>query len=547
MTPIITSQDAAEAKYALEQAMLDDQEWSILAGENSLAKVSRNNCELSVEWGKLIFAWWDDEHSQSWRVTGYSVENAELFLQVTRGMGRDISTVTLRHEARWREKIEFESLALSERRQRYAQLLSRLLAAQSGCGHSPNMTTGADHRHLTPGKYARSAFRRGGETTLVIGVCEAESQAEIDGIIAAGLVWLANFNAQREAKQQLQQKAGRLWFCLPSRRSEFLAQTAIERLTLLNTSHLDARIECFEVDERREAMTPVQLAAQDELLNAHPRELKWPEAAPPENPWRERILRLAPGVIEIRQVAERESYAINGSEFARFSGGERPRVTFGVAGAGEEHDATTLTVLGEANFHRLELLVREIVEHRSAVAGDRRHPFYRLREEAWLESLLRQNIRALDTAFDDRFVYSQIPAWRGDERSVIDLLTVRYEAGQEPRLAVIEIKASEDSQLPLQGLDYWLRVEQARLRGEFERRGLFPGIRIAGQSPLLYLVAPRLRFHRSFATVARCLSPQIEAYQVGVNANWRAGVRVRSFERVNPPGICLSDSFLIAR
>ena len=112
---------------------------------------------------------------------------------------------------------------------------------------------------------------------------------------------------------------------------------------------------------------------------------------------------------------------------------------------------------------------------------------------------------------------------------MIDLLTVTHEA----RLAVIEIKATEDAQLPLQGLDYWLRVEQARLRGEFARRGLFAGIELADQSSLLYLVAPRLRFHRSFAIVARCLSPQIEAYQVGLNANWREGVRVRSIERAN--------------
>lgn len=534
MTPIVSSQDAAEAKYAIEQAMLDGEEWSILVSENPLATLHHKNCELSVEWGKLIFAWWDDEQSQSWRVTGYAIENAELFLQVTRGMGREITTITLRHEVRWREKVEFESLELPERRQVYAQLLSRLLTAKFGEGCLPKVKIGVADRHSTgaaSGKYARIVIKRGSQTILVIGVCEAESQAEIDAVVAAGLIWLTNFNQQREARQQLEQKAKRLWFCLPSGR----AQTAIERLTLLNTSHLEARVECFDVDERREQMTPVQLAAQDELLNAHPRELKWPEVEPPENRWRERILRLAPNLIEVRRIAERESYALHGLEFARLNGGENPRVTFGVAGLRDENEAANWSVLSESNFHRLELLVREIAEHRSADNRDRRHPFYRLREESWLESLLRQNIRALDAAFDDRFVYSQLPAWRGDERSVIDLLTVRYEAGQEPRLAVIEIKASEDPQLPLQGLDYWLRVEQARLRGEFERRGLFPGIRLADQSPLLYLVAPRLRFHRTFATVARCLSPQIEAYQVGVNANWRAGVRVRSFERVNPP------------
>jgi hypothetical protein len=530
MTPIATGEDAAEAKYALEREMLDGEEWSLLISETLLAKVSHKNCEWSVEWGKLIFAWWDDEHSQSWRVKSYVIEDAELSLQVTRGMGSEITTITLRHEARWREKVEEENLALTERRRIYGQLLARLLSAQAGSSHSPKVTTGADHQHLTPGKYARAVLKRGGEIILAIGACEAESQADIDGVIAAGLVWLANFNQQREAKQQLKQKARRIWFSLPKGR----AQTAIERLTLLDASHLGAHVECFEVDERREEMTSVQLATQDELLNAHPRELKWPEAETPDNPWRERICRLAPGLIEVRQIAERESYAINGLEFARWSGGETPRVMFGVAGLRDENEAEQVSKLSEANFHRLESLVREITEYRSAATRNRRHPFYRLREEAWLESLLRLDIRALDNAFDDRFVYSQIPAWRGDERSVIDLLTVRFEAGQERRLAVIEIKASEDPQLPLQGLDYWLRVEQARLRGEFERRGLFPGIRLADQSPLLYLVAPRLRFHRTFATVARCLSPQIEAYQVGVNINWRAGVRVHTCERTNP-------------
>ena len=154
-----------------------------------------------------------------------------------------------------------------------------------------------------------------------------------------------------------------------------------------------------------------------------------------------------------------------------------------------------------------------------------------------IEAIIRINIRRqlnaiaddLVAALDERFVYSQIPAWRGDERSVIDLLTVNYEG----RLAVIEIKASEDGQLPMQGVDYWLRVEQARLRGEFQRRGLFAGVTIADKPPLLYLVAPRLRFHRTFAMVARCLSDQIDAWRIGINANWREGVRVHTRERIN--------------
>lgn len=517
MLSITNNQEAAEAKYALERAMLETAEWQLLLGDALTAVVTRDNCELSVEWGKLIFAWWDDQHSQNWRVTAYEIEQAEVRLQVTRGLKAEITTLTLRNQPRWQEKVEFENLELAERRLLFAQTLAELFAGGQFNAKVQRATTGADHLRSIPGRYARLILKLRGETVLAIGATEAEAQTDVDGIIAAGLIWLAGFNSPRDAKQQ----AKRLLCCVPAGRS----QTVIERMILLDVSHLGARIECLEVDERRRELMAIHLATQNELLNTHPRELDWPEKSPAENPWRERILRLAPDCIEVRQLAGKELYSINGLEFARASLGDKPRFVFGVAG-GDESPAQLLT---EASFERLANLVDEIASHRSTESRNRRNPLYRLREEAWLESLLRQNITALDARFDDRFVYSQIPAWRGDERSVIDLLTITHKG----RLAVIEVKASEDAQLPLQGLDYWLRVEQARLRGEFQRRGLFSGIELADQAPLLYLVAPRLRFHRTFAIVARCLSPQIEAYQVGVNTNWRAGVRVRTVERVN--------------
>ena len=211
---------------------------------------------------------------------------------------------------------------------------------------------------------------------------------------------------------------------------------------------------------------------------------------------------------------------------------EKRHLRFGVPGLQDASLTAMQGTLSESNFGELERLVREILEHRSAKSRGLRHPFYRLREEAWLESLLRRDIRALDATLDPRFVYSQIPAWRGEQRSVIDLLAVDHEG----RLAVVEIKAGDDAQLPMQGLDYWVCVEQARLRGEFQRRGLFPGVKIADLPPRLYLVAPRLRFHRTFAVVAASLSEEIEAYQIGINQNWqnwRVGVQVRTRERIN--------------
>ncbi len=525
MILITGNEEAAKARYEIERAMVDGAEWQLLAGDAPVATLARDNFEFSVDRGKLIFAWWGDDASQSWRVTAYELDRAELRLHATRGMARETATLTLRDPARWRAIREIENLPLSERRKLYAKSLAQLIAGNFDGARVQRATTGADRARSVAGRYARLAVKIGGETALVIGVSRAESQADVDGVIAAGLVWIAGFNEGRDERQ----RAKRLCFCLPQGRS----QTAIERLTLITAAHFGARIECFEVDEDGEAILAVRPATQDELLNAHPREVIWPGVSTMNERWRGRILSLAPGLIETRRRADHdgESYAINGLEFARASGGAEAKVKFGVAGLHPGNEASGLVALTESNFNELERLAREIAKFRSADAPDRRHPFYRLRAEAWLESLLRRNLRDFDPTLDDRFVYSQIPTWRADERSVIDLLTVTHEG----RLAVIEIKAGEDGQLPLQGLDYWLRVEQARLRGEFKKRGLFAGVAIADQPPLLYLVAPRLRFHRTFATVARCIASRIEVYQVGVNSNWREGARAHTRERINPP------------
>jgi hypothetical protein len=519
MKTLDDNEESAEAKYEIERAMIGCAEMSLFIGGVQTATLARGNFEFSVEWGKLIFAWWDEGVSQSWRVTAYEIDRGELRLRVTRGMSGGTILLTLRNPAKWREMRERENLPLGERRRLYMETLSRLITKSFPGARIERATTWS---RSGAGRYARLVLKSGGQTVLAIGVSEAESQADIDGVVAAGLVSSAAFNEKRDEND----RAKRLWFCLPKGRS----QTAIERLSLLDVSHLGARIECFDVDEDDEEMTNVRPVTQDELLNSHPREVIWPGVSTPDERWRERIINLAPDLIETRRDAKtgRERFEIKGLEFARLNAGGQAK--FGVAGTLSEGE-TNLITLTESNFGKIESLVREIVRFRSADCFDRRHPFYLLRAEAWLESLLRRDIRRLDATFDDRFVYSQIPAWRADERSVIDLLTVNYDG----RLAVIEIKAAEDPQLPLQGTDYWLRVEQARLRNEFKKRGLFEGVAIADSSPLLYLVAPRLRFHRTFATVALCVSRRIEAYRIGVNANWREGVKVHTRERINLP------------
>ena len=105
---------------------------------------------------------------------------------------------------------------------------------------------------------------------------------------------------------------------------------------------------------------------------------------------------------------------------------------------------------------------------------------------------------------------------------MLDVLTTT----REHRLAVVELKADEDIHLPLQGLDYWSRVQWHHARGEFQRFGYFPNRELSSEDPLLFLVAPTLHIHPGTDTVLRYISPDIDWTLVGIDERWRDKVRV---------------------
>jgi len=138
-----------------------------------------------------------------------------------------------------------------------------------------------------------------------------------------------------------------------------------------------------------------------------------------------------------------------------------------------------------------ERMMQDLGSYRHPLASDTRHPLYRAQAERWLESLVRNDVRRVDSVLDSRFVYAQVFAGSGAEHGIIDVLTTT----REGRLAILELKASEHIHLPLQAADYWLPVRRHLELGEFRSYGYFPGVEIQKAPPLLYLVAPALRFH----------------------------------------------------
>jgi hypothetical protein len=143
-------------------------------------------------------------------------------------------------------------------------------------------------------------------------------------------------------------------------------------------------------------------------------------------------------------------------------------------------------------------------------------------QERLLESNLIGEICQILPSIDVRHVYPQVPSFVGEERNIIDLLTIT----RDGRLVVIEIKAAPDPDLPFQALDYWIAVERHRKAGDFQNNGYFSGSVLDDQPPLLLLVAPLLAYHKTSKELIAALPPNVPLMEIGINQAWQKEIKV---------------------
>jgi hypothetical protein len=73
--------------------------------------------------------------------------------------------------------------------------------------------------------------------------------------------------------------------------------------------------------------------------------------------------------------------------------------------------------------------------------------------------------------------------------------------------AAVILKASEDIQLPIQAVDYWLRVRRHQREGNFPRHGYFAGIELDPKPPMVWPVAPGTAIPRSHRQITEISFP----------------------------------------
>lgn len=390
-------------------------------------------------------------------------------------------------------------------REQFKVLFGRMLAEQFPDARVESLTTAADLKRSFSPLYTRGIMTEGKTSWAVMGVSPSEASAAFEGILSFGLLWLdwVRSHAERRAIEGL-----RLFF------PEGQSRITLERAHALRPS---VGLDVFEFSEPDGRVRRADISARGNVESwlTPRREIEGTLATAQDVVERIRtLLPEEPEVIEATVAPGTHEIALRfrGLEFARYAEGQ---IRYGL------RDERRL-LSGEAGWRELKSLLLRLSLKRSPASSDTKDPLYRAAPERWLETMVLKEPSRLGAQLDTRCLYSQVPALAAGDRGVMDLLGVT----RQGRLVVIEFKASEDLQLPMQAVDYWLRVRRHLTEGDFHSFGYFNGVELCSDAPLLWLVAPSLRFHSSNEIVLRYLSPELQVTRIGVSENWRRGLRV---------------------
>jgi hypothetical protein len=392
-------------------------------------------------------------------------------------------------------------------REEFRARLSRFLAERFPDATIDSLTSAPDLEHSFSGVYVRGRMHQGPREHALIAISSSESPAAIEGILTFGILWL---DGARERTQKRPVEGLRVF--VPEGASRFIR----ERVLGIAGS---ARVEIFEFNEREGRMRKMDPADVGNLQSRMVPRADAQFLLASAGDARERVAALAPPNSEVsrslitRVVAGAKEVAIcyRGLDFAHWT---PEGLTFGLGEAREP--------LTERVRPRVIRFLRDLDRHRSPSSQQTGHPLYRAAPERWLETLVLEDPSRVDGHLDSRFLYSSVPAIAAGDRGVLDILGITLQG----RLVVIELKASEDIHMPIQAVDYWLRVRRHQQCGDFQQYGYFVGREISPEPPLVWLVAPALRFHPATDTILRYLSSEISITRIGVCENWRQGVKV---------------------
>ena len=521
MTAGVDTASPSELAEAIEGYLADHAEAVLLEEGRVLFDMRSSRYSVSESHGRCLLQLWNEQRNLVRTVVDLQ-HRAQCLRLMTRRMGATKpQTLELVPNSDRRTPT-----ARDAARRNYQRLLERVLTRRFAGSKVEGLRSATDLEHSFGPAYVRGRLLRGTAADAVIGVGEAESGAMVNGVLTLGILWLDYCRQHGDGRRYF----GGLKVVVPPG----AWRTTAERMAWLN--HAAANFELYTLDERSEELAAVDFRDTGNLDARLVHAFSTNAARERCQGGIDRLMALVPAEarerVEVRASSATEvGLLLHGLEFARVRHGaaahsfaREDEASFG-AGINE----TPLTEESEA---LCRVLCERLFLGRHA-GGAPTDPLYRMQPERWLESRLRGGIAELLPGLRSDLLYTQVPALSTGDRGMLDLLTLDTSG----RLTVIELKANEDLHLPLQALDYWIRVRalnadrqavagHARALSAFERQGYFAGAEVSALEPKLLLAAPALRVHPANEPVLRYFSPQVEWELIALSEHWRQELKI---------------------
>jgi hypothetical protein len=514
----VAADELAHALHRTLEQYLADHPHAVVLDEGRVAfEMARSSYSLRSGHGRCVLHLWSEDQNCVRTVVGLQARRDSLSVRVKR-FGR-VEPQVLQFVA---DRDTRTPTTRQATRTRFLFAIERLVARQWSDWKLVAMRSAMDLEHSFGPAYARGLLTRGQSAWALIAVNPDEMPATIDGILTLGILWLHQCREQHGARRVIQG----LRVIMAAGATEVTAA----RISWLNPAL--TKWELWEIEPQGDAMTRVEISRQGNLKTRLVRACNPTAILERFAATTARVLELVPAEdrdqVELRVCSTTEvALSLHGLEFARVRHGLAPgtfarqdAITFG-AGPNE-------TELTEDTAPMLRELVVRLFASRRPNSGHH-DALYRLQPERWLEALLRRDLAEIEPSLNLKHIYSQVPAFAAGDRGMLDLLTVN----RSGRVAVLELKADDDLQLPLQGLDYWLRVYQLLHRScagsnssALQASGYFPGLALSEAPPLLYFVAPALRIHPENEIVLAYFAEEIEWNLIALNEDWRTERKV---------------------
>ncbi len=445
--------------------------------------------DANGEVANLRFLDHDGVHSRL--LSGFSFDDGEISIDIAEHSGESAETIRFIARTPASDLSAEVELARLEKANEIAALIT---------ANFPGSKIGRVALNAENGRLAQINFDDP-EKEPTAAVADITGMLTVESIFTAGILWLEKLGLRKNRPVM------DLWIICEKRQ----ARNAQKLHALLN-ERWKSKITVFEVHRKNDPPEIKKLPKRKirELWREKAQKLTLPADADVSET-AARITALAPDLIDTIYSRNGETLRFLGLPFARvrvMADGEK--AWFGV---GRER-----RVLSSETWDDLVSMVGQLVENRSPQVENKRHELYRTAPEAWLESILRRNIRALDANLILSPIYNQFRS----SNDKIDLLALR----RDGRLVIIELKTQPDREMVFQAADYWRKIELQRRRGILAAADLFEGREILDQAALIYLAAPAWSFHRDFEFFARAISPEIELWRFELHENWRQQIKV---------------------